>query len=178
MDQSGLEVHIAYVKKALGSVRKMCEAGNIVVSDDGGSCVENKERKEGTALVKEKGSYILTMWIPPRKLCTKMDQHNISHAGILGMTQPDLVRPLVTEVHEGMRVEASRPSAEYQQEHQDRAFWRALEPLQPVEEEESGEAHTQIIMSAQAKAALVPQVPSRQDFGRAFDHTLAIPQLV
>ena len=42
----------------------MCEAGNRVVFDEEGSYVENKKTGEQTELVKEKRSYILTVWIP------------------------------------------------------------------------------------------------------------------
>ena len=45
----------------------MCEAGNRVVFDEGGSYVENKRTGERTELVKEKGSYILTVWIPSHR---------------------------------------------------------------------------------------------------------------
>ena len=51
----GLDITHADVIKALGSVRRMCVAGNRVVFDDDGSCVENKEAGERTALTKEKG---------------------------------------------------------------------------------------------------------------------------
>ena len=40
----------------------MCEVGNRVVFDEEGSYVENKKTGERTELVKEKGSYILTVW--------------------------------------------------------------------------------------------------------------------
>ena len=49
----GLEIQIADVKKALGSVRKMCEVGNRVVFDEEGSYDENKRTGERTELVKE-----------------------------------------------------------------------------------------------------------------------------
>ena len=52
------------MKKALGSVRRICEAGNRVVFDEEGSYVENKSTKERIAVVKEKGSYVLTLWVP------------------------------------------------------------------------------------------------------------------
>ena len=38
----GIDVQIAEVKKTLGSVRRICEAGNRVVFDEDGSYVENK----------------------------------------------------------------------------------------------------------------------------------------
>ena len=60
----GMDVQIAEVKKTLGSVRRICEAGNRVVFDEDGSYVENKSSGERTALQKEKGSYVLTLWVP------------------------------------------------------------------------------------------------------------------
>ena len=57
-------MQIAEVKKTLGSVRRICEAGNRVVFDEDGSYVENKSSGERTALTKEKGSYVLTLWVP------------------------------------------------------------------------------------------------------------------
>jgi hypothetical protein len=52
------------VKKTLGSVRRICEAGNRVVCDEDGSYVENKSNGERTALIEERGSYVLTLWVP------------------------------------------------------------------------------------------------------------------
>ena len=51
-------------KRHLGSGRKMCEAGNRLVFDDHGSYVENNDTGERTALTKDKGSYIFTVWSP------------------------------------------------------------------------------------------------------------------
>ena len=50
----GIDVQIAEVKKTLGSVRRICEAGNRVVFDEDGSYVENKSSGEKTALTKER----------------------------------------------------------------------------------------------------------------------------
>ena len=41
----------------------MCEAGNQVVFDDEGRYVENKQTGERAALVKERGSYVLSLWV-------------------------------------------------------------------------------------------------------------------
>ena len=60
----GIDVQIADVKGTLGSVRRICEAGNRVVFDEDGSYVENKSTGERTALIKDKGSYVLTLWVP------------------------------------------------------------------------------------------------------------------
>ena len=60
----GIDVQIADVKKTLGSVRRICEAGNRVVFDEDGSYVESKSNGERTALIKDRGSYVLTLWVP------------------------------------------------------------------------------------------------------------------
>ena len=75
----GLEIQVVDVKKALGPVRKMCEAGNRVVFDDDGSCVENKRTGERTTLTKERGSYILTNWIPSRRRRPKESSRSFPH---------------------------------------------------------------------------------------------------
>ena len=60
----GIDLQMVDVKKALGSVRRMCEAGNRVVFDEEESYVENKHTGERTVLTKEKGAYLLTVWVP------------------------------------------------------------------------------------------------------------------
>jgi len=62
----GIGLQVADVKKALGSVRRMCEAGNRVVFDDEGSYIENKGTGERVTLTKERGSYILSLWVPKK----------------------------------------------------------------------------------------------------------------
>ena len=62
----GIDLQVADVKKALGSVRRMCEAGNNVVFDDAGSYIENKRTGERATLIKERGSYILSLWVPKK----------------------------------------------------------------------------------------------------------------
>ena len=42
----------------------MCEAGNRVVFDEEESYVENMETGERTILTKERGAYVLTVWVP------------------------------------------------------------------------------------------------------------------
>ena len=59
-----MTLQVVDVKKALGSVRRMCEAGNKVVFDDEGSYIENKRTGERAILIKERGSYILSLWVP------------------------------------------------------------------------------------------------------------------
>ena len=57
-------------------MRKVCEAGNRVVFDEEGSYVENKKTGEGAELVKEKGSYIRTVWIPSHRNQSKGSNRN------------------------------------------------------------------------------------------------------
>ena len=51
----GLDIQIADVKKALGSVRRICEDGNRVVFDYEGSYAENNCTEEKVALLKDRG---------------------------------------------------------------------------------------------------------------------------
>ena len=57
-------MQIADVKKALGSVRRMCEVGNRVVFDDEGGYIKNKGTGELATLAKERESYVLSLWVP------------------------------------------------------------------------------------------------------------------
>ena len=59
----GMDIQIADVKKTLGSVTRLCEAGIRLVFDDEGSYVENKHTGEKSMLVKERGSYVLSLWV-------------------------------------------------------------------------------------------------------------------
>ena len=65
-----MDIQIADVKKTLGSVRRLCEAGNRVVFDNEGSYVANKHTGEKAMLVKERGSYVLSLWVErePRQI--------------------------------------------------------------------------------------------------------------
>ena len=57
-------MQIADVKQALGSVRRMCEAGNRVAFDEEGGYIENNGTGERATLVKGRGSYVLSLWVP------------------------------------------------------------------------------------------------------------------
>ena len=56
----------AEVKKALGSVSKICSNGNRVIFDDEGSHIENKESGERLCLEQKNGVYVLDMMIAPQ----------------------------------------------------------------------------------------------------------------
>ena len=55
----------APVAKPLGSVKKMCQAGHMVVFDDEGSYIYNKNTQEINWLREESGNYMLDVWLPP-----------------------------------------------------------------------------------------------------------------
>ena len=66
MTMSNLTFQVAGVKKPLGSVRKMCSAGNRVVfediSDTQGGYVENKKTGARIPINKEGGTYGVSIW--------------------------------------------------------------------------------------------------------------------
>ena len=51
------------VKGPLGSVRKMCGAGNQVLFDDDGSYIRNKFTGVQTPIIYDKGAYYLDIWV-------------------------------------------------------------------------------------------------------------------
>ena len=55
----------APVTKPLGSVKKICKAGHVVVFDDDGSYIINKSTGEINMLREEGGNYMLDLLIPP-----------------------------------------------------------------------------------------------------------------
>ena len=57
----GMDIQIADVKQTWRSVRRLREAGNRVVFDNGGSYVENRHTGEKAVLVQEEGSYVLSL---------------------------------------------------------------------------------------------------------------------
>mgnify|MGYP000211335328 CR=1 FL=1 len=56
---------VAKVRGLLGSVRRICEAGNRVVFDDegDGSYIESKRTGKKTKIDKVKGVYLLRLWV-------------------------------------------------------------------------------------------------------------------
>ena len=59
----GMTFQVTKVRGPLGSVRRICEAGNKVVFDDDGSYIENKKSKKRTTIEKVKGVYMLKLWV-------------------------------------------------------------------------------------------------------------------
>ena len=62
----GLDIQIADVKQALGSLRRMCEAGSRVAFDDEGSYVEHKGSGERSELHRARGCYVLSLRVTAR----------------------------------------------------------------------------------------------------------------
>ena len=63
----------APVAKPLGSVKKICQVGHIVVFDHDGSYVYNKEYQELNWMREDNGNYMLDVWQP---LAAAMDQRS------------------------------------------------------------------------------------------------------
>ena len=57
----------APVDRALGSVKRMCSSGHMVVFDDDGSHVLNKMTGEVNWMREESGNYIMDLWVMPNK---------------------------------------------------------------------------------------------------------------
>lgn len=60
----GMVMRAAPVTKPLGSVKRICAAGHVVVFDDDGSFIANKSTGEMNWLREEDGNYILDAWVP------------------------------------------------------------------------------------------------------------------
>ena len=61
----GMTFSAAPVTKPLGSVKRICAAGHVVVFDEDGSYIINKNTGELNMLREEAGNYMLDLWIPP-----------------------------------------------------------------------------------------------------------------
>ena len=55
--------HAAPVDRALGSVKRMCISGHMVVFDDDGSHGLNKMTGEVDWMREESGNYIMDLWV-------------------------------------------------------------------------------------------------------------------
>ena len=55
----------APVAKPLGSVKRICAAGHVVIFDEDGSYILNKATGELNWLREESGNYMLDVWVPP-----------------------------------------------------------------------------------------------------------------
>ena len=63
-EKVGMDMQIAQVKKALASVRRICEGGNRVVFDMEGSYIENKLTGKRTNIEQGPDGYTVSIWIP------------------------------------------------------------------------------------------------------------------
>ena len=59
-----LEAEVSDVKRALGSVRRLCEKGNRVVFDPRGSYIENVEAGQRTPMNDNGKGYKVKIWVP------------------------------------------------------------------------------------------------------------------
>jgi hypothetical protein len=66
---AGMTFQVCDVKGPLGSVRRICEAGNKVVFDDCDSFVENKITGTRTPIEKVGGVYYLNLWVKKPEPC-------------------------------------------------------------------------------------------------------------
>ena len=62
-DLAKMELQIADVQKTLGSVKKMCNAGNRVVFDEAGSYIEHKASGKRTPIKDEGNGYYVSLWM-------------------------------------------------------------------------------------------------------------------
>ena len=60
-----MKMQVAEVSRNLASVKRMCEAGHVVVFDEDGSFTFNKMRGETNQLREESGNYMFDVWILP-----------------------------------------------------------------------------------------------------------------
>ena len=56
-------MQVAKVQTALGSVMRLCEAGNRVVFDDEGDYILHKASGLSTRIHKKNGTYVLYVWV-------------------------------------------------------------------------------------------------------------------
>ena len=59
-----MEAEVADVKRALGSVRRLCESGNKVVFDSKNSYIEQKATGKRTKIEDNGKGYKVTIWVP------------------------------------------------------------------------------------------------------------------
>ena len=59
-----MEAEVADVKRALGSVRRLCESGNKVVFDLKNSYIEQKATGKRTKIEDNGKGYKVTIWVP------------------------------------------------------------------------------------------------------------------
>ena len=65
-----MKMQVAEVSRPLASVKRICEAGHVVVFDEDGSFIFNKMTGEINQLREESGNYMFDVWIPPKSTTT------------------------------------------------------------------------------------------------------------
>ena len=61
-----MKMQVAEVSRPLASVKRICEAGHVVVFDEDGSFIFNKITGETNQLREESGNYMFDVWVPPK----------------------------------------------------------------------------------------------------------------
>ena len=61
-----MKMQAAEVSRPLASVKRICEAGHIVVFDEDGSFIYSKGSGEINQLREEAGNYMFDVWVPPK----------------------------------------------------------------------------------------------------------------
>ena len=61
-----MKMQAAEVSRPLASVKRICEAGHVVVFDEEGSYIFNKSTGEINQLREESGNYMFDVWVPPK----------------------------------------------------------------------------------------------------------------
>ena len=74
----------APIAKPLGSVKKICQAGHIVVLDDEGSYIYNNETQELNWMREHNGNYMLDVWLPPAAAMDQQSRQQSQYANDLG----------------------------------------------------------------------------------------------
>ena len=62
-----MKMQAAEVSRPLASVKRICEAGHVVVFDEDGSFIYNKTTGEFNQLREESGNYMFDVWVPPKE---------------------------------------------------------------------------------------------------------------
>ena len=62
-----MKMQAAEVSRPLASVKRICEAGHVVVFDEDGSFIYNKTTGELNQLREESGNYMFDVWVPPKE---------------------------------------------------------------------------------------------------------------
>ena len=59
-----VKAEVANVRRCLGSVIRMCEAGNVVHFEDGNNYIQNVKSGQRTYMRNNGKGYVVDMWVP------------------------------------------------------------------------------------------------------------------